>query len=103
MFTRNPDNRPGRPIPYKTDNQAQGPWDLKTPRTGIKPIKGAENDDRFAPPPPPTISASEERQKIKARNQSQTPPYNSDSLSYWQRPKDFDKKPTLDDRFKGYK
>ena len=48
---RNPDKR-DRPYPYRNFDTQE--YLLKTPRTGLKPIRGASKDDRFGANIPPS-------------------------------------------------
>jgi len=97
----NPDKR-DRPYPYRNFDTQE--YLLKTPRTGLKPIRGASKDDRFGaniPPSKPGIE-HEEYQRNKARMQTSTAPYQTDDLTVWERGGNYpSSKITLEDRLKG--
>jgi len=97
----NPDKK-GRPYPYRNFDTQD--YFVKTPRTGLKPIPGANKDDRFAPNIPPSKPGieHEEFKRNKARMQTSAAPFQTDDLTVWERGGNYPaSKTTLDDRLKG--
>jgi len=97
----NPDHR-NRPYPYRNFDTQD--YFVKAPRTGLKPIPGANKDDRFAPNIPPSKPGieHEEFQRNKSRMQTSVPPFQTDDLTVWQRGGNYPaSKLTLEDRLKG--